>query len=113
VVSRISSMNDWLVMCTAESELLVLVVNDSVETEMDENGYHLLGIEGVQVGSWILMDYDDVVVHVFKTGVREAYGLDRLWSDAKRVLLSRAQSAESAAPTRPRVTKEHSLKQRG
>ena len=106
-------MNDCLVMCTAESERQVLAVKDSVEKAMDEKGYHLLGLEGVQVGSWILMDYDDVVVHVFKTGVREAYGLDRLWSDAKRVLLSRAQSAESAAPTRPRVTKEHSLKQGG
>jgi len=105
-------MNDCLVICTAESERQVSAVKDNVEKMMDEKGHRLFGLEGVQVGSWILMDYDDVVVHIFKSGVREAYGLDRLWNDAKRVPPSRAQAAEAAAVARPRAAKERSIKQR-
>jgi ribosome-associated protein len=86
-VSRVSWMNDGLVICTAESERQVHAIKDYIDKVLAEKGYRLYGVEGTEVGCWVLMDYDDVVVHLFKRGVRESYGLDRLWSDAKRVPL--------------------------
>lgn len=46
---------------------------------------HPLNVEGLSTGQWILMDFADVVVHVFRNEVRSHYGLEKLWGDAKRV----------------------------
>lgn len=110
-------MNDALVICTADSERQVQAVKDNIDKVLDEKGYRILGIEGAEVGSWVLMDYDDVVVHIFKRGVRETYGLDKIWSDARRVALPRDESSATVkahATAGPiHVHKERSLKQRG
>jgi ribosome-associated protein len=111
-------MNDGLVICSGESERQVQAIKDNIDKAFTEKGHRLYGLEGTEVGAWILMDYDDVVVHIFKRGVRENYGLDRIWNDAERVpLRARAKRAElqSAPPTgrAGRMPKERSLKQSG
>jgi ribosome-associated protein len=115
-VSRVSWMNDGLVICTAESERQVHAIKDYIDKVLAEKGYRLYGLEGTEVGCWVLMDYDDIVVHLFKRGVRESYGLDRLWSDAERVPLrgpiKRSGSKSQAAAHAP-LRKERSVKQRG
>jgi ribosome-associated protein len=116
-VSRVSWMNDSLVICSAESERQVQAIRDHIEKVLEEKGHRLLGLEGTEVGAWVLMDYEDVVVHVFKRGVRENYSLDRIWSDAERVPLrapaKRSGPQPRAASVAPRLDKERSLKQRG
>jgi ribosome-associated protein len=111
-------MNDGLVICSAESERQVQAIKDNIDKAFTEKGHRLYGLEGTEVGAWVLMDYDDVVVHIFKRGVRENYGLDRLWNDAEKVPLRAAakrsglQSSPSTGRTR-RLPKERSLKQSG
>src|SRR2546428_11618493 len=59
------------------------------------------------------MDYDDVVVHIFKRGVREHYGLDRLGADAKRLPLPKARTAVTASRPKVRMQREQTARQRG
>lgn len=84
-VALASGVADYLVICSAESERQVLAVHEQIDKVLSEKGYQPLGIEGTDAGVWVLMDYNDVVVHIFKRGVREQYDLDRLWADTKRV----------------------------
>jgi ribosome-associated protein len=110
-------MNDSLVICSAESERQVQAIRDHIEKVLEEKGLRLLGLEGTEVGAWVLMDYEDVVVHVFKRSVRENYSLDRLWSDAERVPLrvpaKRSGPEPPVASAASRLNKERSVKQRG
>lgn len=79
-----SSVADYFVICHAESSTQVKAIADSVEEEI----YKALKQdpwrkEGLQNGDWIILDYINVVVHVFKTEKREYYGLEDLWGDAE------------------------------
>lgn len=79
-----SSVADYFVVCHAESSTQVKAIADSVEEEV----FKALGIdsyrkEGFQNAEWILLDYFDVVVHIFKTDKREFYGIEDLWGDAE------------------------------
>ena len=107
-------MNDALVICSADSERQVQAIKDNIDKVLGEKGYRLHGLEGAEVGAWVLMDYDDVVVHIFKRGVRDTYGLDRIWADASKVPLRgrTGQAPEPASTARP-TRKDRSLKQRG
>ena len=112
-VSRTSGVTDFLVICTADSERQVLAVKDHVEKTLTEKGHRLYGLEGTEAGSWVLMDFSDVIVHIFKRSVREHYGLDRLWNDVKRVPLTPVRNAGPASPPRQHPSKEPALRQRG
>ena len=113
-MSRVSGVTDFLVFSTAESERQVLAVKEHIDKILTEKGYRLYGLEGTETGRWVLMDFSDVVVHIFKRGVREQYGLDRLWSDAKRVPLSTARAvAQTAGNSRRQAGKPRVLRQQG
>jgi ribosome-associated protein len=114
-VSRVSWMNDALVLCTAESERQVQAIKDNVDKVLSEKGHRLYGVEGAEIGVWILMDYDSVVVHIFKRGVRELYGLDRIWADASKVpVRGRTEAPASQLSTGTTDSRpERSVKQRG
>lgn len=112
-VSLKSGVTDYFLICSAESERQVIAVKDQIDKVLSEKGYRLYGLEGIEAGVWILMDYDDVVVHIFKRGVREHYGLDRLWSDAKRVPPPKARVDVEAGRPIVRVRKERPVRQRG
>ncbi|HZC67868.1 MAG TPA: ribosome silencing factor [Nitrospirales bacterium] len=108
-----SGVTDYFLICSAESERQVIAVKDHIEKALDEKGYRLYGLEGLEAGVWVLMDYDDVVVHIFKRGVREHYGLDRLWADAKRLPLPKARAAVTAGRPNVRMSRERTARQRG
>jgi ribosome-associated protein len=79
-----SSVADYFVICHADSATQVRAIANSVEEEI----YKVLEIdpirkEGLQNGEWILLDYFDVVVHIFRTDKREYYGVEDLWGDAE------------------------------
>lgn len=79
-----SPIADFFVISTASSPLHAQSMADFVETSLNPLllPHH---IEGYEVANWILLDYWDVVVHIFLLEVREFYGLERLWGDAPRV----------------------------
>ena len=81
-VKEISSFTDYFIICSGSSDRQVKAISDSVESVLKKSGVLPLGIEGARTGQWVLMDYGDVVVHVFYEPVREFYDIERLWSDA-------------------------------
>jgi len=83
----ISSFTDYFIICSGRSDRQVQGIASSVEMEMRKKEVSPLGIEGFTEGKWILLDYDDVVVHVFYDPIREFYDLERLWADALRIEL--------------------------
>jgi len=81
-----SSVADYFVICHAESSTQVRAITRSIEEEVYKvTGEWPARVEGLEYGEWILLDYVDVVVHVFKTDKREYYGIEDLWGDAETV----------------------------
>jgi ribosome-associated protein len=79
-----SSVSDYFVICHAESSTQMRALADSVEAEVFKGTkQHPWRVEGYVNGEWILLDYVDVVVHIFKTDKRQYYGIEDLWGDAK------------------------------
>jgi len=84
-ISNISIMADYFVIADGENRNQVQAMADNVEDEMLKAGYHCKALNGYQSGNWILMDYQDVVVHVFHKEDRMFYDLERLWRDGRHV----------------------------
>lgn len=79
-----SSVSDYFVICHADSTTQVKAIADSVEDEIFKATNQMpWRKEGIEYGEWILLDYIDVVVHVFRTDKREFYGVEDLWGDAE------------------------------
>lgn len=87
-ISDISVLADYMVICTGSSSTHVKALADEVEYQLDKAGISVSHIEGYRSNTWILLDYIDVIVHVFSDEAREFYDLDRLWADGKFVDLS-------------------------
>src|SRR3569833_2104103 len=78
-----SSVSDYFVICHADSATQVKAIANSVEEEIFKATHQEpRRKEGLQYGEWILLDYIDVVVHIFRTDKREYYGVEELWGDA-------------------------------
>jgi ribosome-associated protein len=84
---RLSSIADYFVICSGRSDTQVQAIADGIEQALKADGVRPLSVEGVERGQWALMDYGDVVVHVFQVPVRGFYDLERLWVRAPRVEL--------------------------
>ena len=80
-IQDISAIADYFVIATGTSSTHVKALADEVEAQLDEAGISVSHVEGYRSNSWILLDYVDVVVHVFSDEAREYYDLERLWQD--------------------------------
>ncbi len=78
-----SSATDFFVVCSGDSEPQVKAIADAIRDGMERKGMDVWHSEGFHARQWILLDYVDVVVHVFHRELRSFYNLERLWSDAK------------------------------
>jgi len=79
-----SSVSDYFVICHADSATQVKAIANSVEEEIFKaTQQEPWRKEGLEYGEWILLDYVDVVVHIFRTDKREFYGVEDLWGDAE------------------------------
>ncbi|MBS1519905.1 ribosome silencing factor [Mucilaginibacter sp. BT774] len=79
-----SSVSDYFVICHADSSTQVKAIANSVEEEIFKaTQQEPWRKEGLEYGEWILLDYIDVVVHIFRTDKREFYGVEDLWGDAE------------------------------
>ena len=81
----LASYTDFLVLMSCDSERQVSAVSDAVDEVLRQSGYRPIGVEGLGVGNWILINAVDVVVHIFQADARSFYDLDGLWADAKRI----------------------------
>lgn len=85
-VAAVLALCDWFVIASAPNERLVKAVCDEVELKVHEaGGPKPRRIEGLTEREWVLMDYGDVVVHVFRQETRDFYDLERLWADVPRL----------------------------
>ena len=84
----VTILADYFLICTASSSTHVKTLCDAVEEAMDNAGEPMLSREGHRSGTWVLMDFGCVVVHVFTQETRAFYNLERLWQDGKQVNLS-------------------------
>ena len=80
---KLTSMTDYFVVCTGDSETQVRAIAGAIMAGMEEHGERVWHTEGLQNLQWVLLDYVDVVVHVFHKDARTFYGLEKLWGDAK------------------------------
>jgi ribosome-associated protein len=84
-VGELVSITDYFLVASGNSSRQVQAITRHVQRKMLEKGIRTHGIEGEQEGHWVLMDYGDVVIHIFYQPYREFYDLEGLWIDAPRV----------------------------
>jgi len=83
-VRGMASYADWFVLGSGESERQVGATAESLQEKLWEEGFRTIGVEGLETGHWVLLDFGEVVVHLFSTEVRAFYDLDGLWADAPK-----------------------------
>lgn len=79
-----STICSFFVIISASSTVRVKAIADSIDEAMEENGMRTLHKEGYQDGVWVLLDYGDVIAHIFYGDTRKFYDLENLWGDAPK-----------------------------
>lgn len=84
-ISRLFGIVDLFVIATGASKRQVRTLAEEVDKKLEEQGRTPLRVEGRDTAEWVLLDYGELVIHVFQPESRRFYGLERLWGDARRV----------------------------
>lgn len=84
-IAGLSSIADYFVVASGNNERQAVAIADEIEDKMSEIGLEPLNKEGHQTGRWVLLDYGDIIVHVFHREEREFYNLEKLWVDAESI----------------------------
>lgn len=87
-IRGLSVIADYFVICSANSRTQVQAIADAICEKLEERGLRLRGMEGKDEAKWILIDFGDIVIHVFQEEERAFFGLERLWGDAPRLSVS-------------------------
>ncbi|MDP9750598.1 ribosome silencing factor [Thermoanaerobacter pentosaceus] len=86
-IGDLTVVADYFIIATGNSDTHVKALTEEIEKKLMEEGILVDHIEGYNWGKWVLMDYGDVIVHIFQQIEREFYNLERLWADAKEIVL--------------------------
>jgi len=85
-IRDVTTIADYFVICSGNNPRQIRAIADAIDEQLGEQGADLLHREGVAESGWILLDFGDVVIHIFGPREREYYRLERLWSGAKTVV---------------------------
>lgn len=85
-IQGVSAIADYFVICTGANSRQIRAIATAIDEKLSEHGLPALHREGVADSGWLLLDYGDVIVHIFGPKEREYYRLERLWSNAKTVI---------------------------
>lgn len=85
---KLTAYADTFIILSGRSDRQVRSIADAIVHALESNGEQPLGVEGMSEGNWVLIDYNDAIVHVFDPETREKYDLERLWRDAPRLDLT-------------------------
>ncbi len=96
----LSDVCDFYVLCTGNSGIQVSALAKHVHNSLVATGHKSKGLEGMNDGRWALLDYFDVVIHIFKADAREYFNLERLWGDAQRLDLDAEHFADADVAAR-------------
>lgn len=105
-VHDLTSIADVFIICSGRSNRQVSAIADHIERELRKEKIKPLSVEGASEGQWVLMDYGNVIIHVFFESVREFYDLEGLWSDARRITISAPPKVKSLSSRRPHPQSE-------
>ena len=105
-LKNLTSAADHFVICSADSDTHVKAVADAVRDGMDDLNERVWHYEGYHALRWVVLDYVDVVAHIFHKEERSFYNLDRLWGDAKRTEVTDNLSARKPAARRRKGVKK-------
>lgn len=84
-VTELTSIADYFIICSGNNERQVVAIAESIEDKLKKEGYELRTKEGHRLGRWILLDFSDIIIHIFHKDEREFYNLERLWADGKKI----------------------------
>ena len=82
-VRKLTNMTSYMIVCSATSSRQAKAIGDNVREKMKEKGYAIRGTEGEKEGEWVLVDLNDIVVHIMVPATRAYYNLEQLWGDAE------------------------------
>jgi len=97
-VAELTSVADYFVIASGESERQVKAISQNIGKLLSSQFNRTPQIEGAGTSTWILLDFGDIIVHVFKTDIREYYGLEKMWSDAPQIPIPEQESSASLQP---------------
>jgi ribosome-associated protein len=86
-IRDLTTIADYFVICTADNERQMRAIQRDIDEEIGRQGLDPLRVEGTHESGWVLMDYGDVIVHIFGKHERAFYSLDKVWSAAQTVLV--------------------------
>ena len=84
---KVSIVTDYFVIASAPSKIQTRAIAEHVEDELKQRGVTAVGRESDDDGRWLLLDFGDIVVHIFQEDARDFYNLERLWSEAELITL--------------------------
>lgn len=84
-IDNITSLADHFVICSGTSTTHVKTLADECEVSTDKIGYPIRNREGLDSGSWVLLDYGDIIVHIYNKDTRNYYSLEKLWKDGTEI----------------------------
>ena len=87
-VRKITTLTDFFIICTSESQPQTRAIADHIQQSMKKKDINVWHIEGYEYLDWVLLDFINIVVHVFNTETREYYSLERLWADGKIISIT-------------------------
>ena len=84
-ITEISSIADYFIISNGNNPNQLTAMEDAVDEALYKHGVHQKQVEGTNTSTWILMDYKDIIVHLFSKEDREFYDLERIWKDGKEI----------------------------
>ena len=85
-IRELSTFSDFFVICSGENERQLRAISEKVQEELREDGVRPQRVEGTPNSGWIVLDYNDAIVHIFDQELRDFYKMERLWAEAPRLL---------------------------
>ncbi len=99
-ITEIATFTNYFLICSGDSSRQMHAIADEVEKQLAASGIRPSHIEGYQNAEWILMDYIDLVVHIFSKNARTYYDLERLWRDGKELDTDKLIEVDQSRKTR-------------
>ena len=85
-IRELTTIADYFIICNGNNARQIAAIAEAIEDELKKQGARLLNREGVADSGWLILDYGDIIIHIFGPKEREYYRLERLWSEAKTVV---------------------------
>lgn len=111
-LKKLTSVTDFFIVCTGDSDTHVKAIADAIRDGMEKIGEPVWHFEGYQALRWVVLDFVDVVAHVFYKDERSFYNLDRLWGDAKRIEVTEDKIEKETIPGKKSLIRKNTKKKK-